>query len=642
MIKKSKLNFFKNNRIKFISLFIFILFCATSFGSEPQKIAKNTPDLTLQIIIIGGFVFILIVLFFLEIIPLDIISLSIPVILVILNPWIDISVEEALSGFSNKATVTILAMFILSEGIQKSGGVEILAKKIEYLAKNSGFRLLTIITTISGISAAIINNTPVVATFIPMVTKLSRKMKVSPSKILIPLSYASMMGGMITLIGTSTNILASDISNRLLGKPFSMFEFTKLGIIIFIIGLLYILLIGTHLIPERIKPKEGLFKEYKIKNFLTEVVIDKNSPLIGKDVSETLEKEDDDLNLVQIIRGDEQFIEPLEAQKFQKGDHLVIRTDKKTLISVLKKHGIKILPEIEVKEIQLEKPGTGQKIIEVVIPHGSSLVDQTLKDMNFLERYDAGLLAVRRGESLSHTKMEDISLHAGDVLLLIVNEETSDRLYKNNDFIVETETDPPEPIRDKVFLSSFILILVILLAAFNFLPIAIAAIGGAVAMVVTGCLKRSEVYDSINWEVIFLLAGLIPLGIAIEKTGAASYVASQLTDLTSSFSPVVILGVFYLFTAVLTNLISNNASAVIMLPIAIDIANRLNANPFAFVLAVTFAASTAFLTPMGYQTNLMVYGPGRYKFRDFVIVGAPLQILLAIITPILIKYFWGL
>ncbi|WP_052326496.1 SLC13 family permease [Halobacteroides halobius] len=593
-------------------------------------------------VIVTIIVIIAVILFLWEPVRPDIVALGVPVVLVSLNRWTKVSVAEALSGFSNEATIAVLAMFILSEGIRRSGLMQIIGDKIMQLTAGKEKRQLGVITGLSGLTSGMINNTPVVAAFIPMVTELAEKTKTSPSKLLIPLSYASMMGGTMTLLGTSTNLLASGFSARLLDHPFSMFEFTKLGAIIFVIGIIYLLTAGRYLTPERIEPNEDLVEEYEVGDFLTEVIIEIGSPLIGHSVGRSLDEINLDMDLVKIIRNGKEFIKPLDSKSFQAGDHLIVRTDRRTLMELIETEGLKHLSETKVTERELEEPKRGQKLIEVIISYGSYLEGQTLNEVNFIERYNTSILAVRRGRELTHQQMNNIALKPGDVLLLLTNETTLDRLRNNPNFIITREIEKSVYRRSKIPIALASIIGVVALGGLNILPTAISALGGVLAMILTGCIEPKEIYDAVNWEVIFLLAGLIPLGIAIEQTGTANYIANQLLAVAGFLPAIVMLGLFYLLTSLLTNIISNNASVVLMIPVAIETAQILNANPFSFVIAVTFAASAAFMTPIGYQTNLMVYGPGGYKFRDFIKVGAPLQLLLTIITPLCIALLWGL
>ncbi|MCK8816274.1 SLC13 family permease [Natroniella sulfidigena] len=612
-------------------------------AADYQEELVSTVTFDINIAIVMSLIMLILILFIWEPLPIGMIALSVPVILVVLSPWTKISTEQALSGFSNNATIAVMAMFVLSKGIQNSGAVQLLGSKIEKVTKGNERAQVGVISILTGVVASAINNTPVVAAFIPMVTNLARRTKVSPSKLLIPLSYASMFGGTMTLLGTSTNILASDISARLIGHPFSMFEFTKLGIVVFIVGLFYLITIGYHLIPTRITYENDLVKEYEMKDFLTKVEIKEDSSLLGQNIGELAKHIEKDLDILRLIRDGEEFMKPLEIKTIRNGDRLIIRADKETLLDFIKEKGIKILSDFQITQQELESLDKGQEVIEVVIPDHSFLADQNVKEVNFLERYDASLIGIRHGEGLEHRNLKEFTFSPGDVLLLLVTEKTLERLKNNDNFIVgEVELKTFEYQPTKIATSLGVVGAVIGLAALNIMPISIAALGGVIAMVLTNTVNSNEVYDIIDWEVIFLLSGLIPLGVAIEETGTAQYMASQLIKLTGSFPLVIILGVFYLFTAILTSVISNNASVVLMIPVAVGAANQLGANPFAFILAVTFAASASFLTPVGYQTNLMVYGPGGYKFRDFILVGAPLQLLLSIVVPVFISLFWGI
>jgi len=632
--------------LKKASFIIILLLILTT----PAILAQGTTDidkvqnatLTDEMIVMLILIVLLMLLFFFEPISIDLIALSVPVILIVLSRWTKITLEEAISGFANKATITVLAMFIISAGIQQSGIIQVLGRKIADITGSNHYRQVGLITGISGSIAGILNNTPVVATMIPMVNDIASKTKTSPSKLLIPLSYASMMGGMVTLIGTSTNLLASDISARLIDHPFSMFEFTKLGILVLVAGIIYLISIGHRLLPKRIDTTEDLFEEYEMKEYLTEVVIEENAPIIGRTLDEFKKSSGMDMDIVLLGRKDQQYIEPSFHKKLKKGDHLIIRADHETILKVMKRNCLRLVPYSNIYEKNLKEPQEGQKLMEVVIPYGSFMQGQTISEVNFLERYETTVLAIRRGGGLTHKRMHDIKLNAGDVLLLMVSEDTADRFRKNENFIISKEIDTRDYEFTKALKAISIFAGVVLLAALGIFPIVIAALGGVIAMTVSGCLDHSRVYDSVNWEVIFLLAGLIPLGMAVEKTGTAQFISLQVLKLSKYFSPFIMLIIFYFLTSFLTNIISKNASIILMIPVAVNAAQTLNVNPFSFILAVTFAAGTAFVTPIGNQTNLMVYGPGGYKFKDYVIVGLPLQIISGIVTNIGIVIFWGL
>jgi di/tricarboxylate transporter len=583
----------------------------------------------------------LIVMFIIEPIRMDIIALSIPVILVFTKFWTRVSPAEAISGFSSTATVTVGSMFIISAGVEKSGIIQALGDKIYKWTGDSDVKILFYIILFAGISAGFVNNTPVVALFIPLVIGIAKRKNSSPSKFLIPLSYAAMMGGSTTLIGTSTNILASDILSRRTGEGFSMFEFTHLGLLMLFIGAIYMLFLGRKILPERIKPEVEETEKFNMGEYLTETIIKENSPLIGKTLEEAEKKIDFELNIIQLHRAGEKFLKPLSNKIIQEGDHLIVKTDPENIVQLIRTHRMEISSKTPTRE-SLKIKEESQNLVEIVLPHGSFLKGQTLEEVNFLENYDCDILAIRQGEELTHKKMGNITLKVGDVLLLSAGKNTIERLRKDRGFIVSSELGSKEYQPSKVVTSLVILAGVILLAALNIVPIVISSLGGVIAMVITNSLKPIELSEAINWDVIFLLAGLIPLGIAMDNTGTAEFMASQILRLEGILSPLLFLMLFYLLTVIFTNLIGNNVSVILMLPIALDAAGQLGLNPLAFAIAVTFAASSSFLTPMSYQTNMMVYGPGDYKFQDFFWTGLPLQLILLVVIPLLINLFWGL
>ncbi|KOX95288.1 SLC13 family permease [Haloarcula rubripromontorii] len=555
--------------------------------------------------------------------------------------------DRGLSGFASTATITVLAMFILSDGVQRTGIVQILGAKIASLTGDNETKQLGATVGLVAPISGFINNTAAVAILLPMVTDIAHKGKLSPSKLLLPLSYASMFGGMLTLIGTSTNILASQLSAELIGRPFSMFEFTQLGIIVTIVGTIYLLTVGRYLVPSRIPAEEDLTREFEMGEYLTEVVVREDSPLIGQTVEEALRVSEFDVDIVQLVREKRTFLEPFGQKAIRAGDVFAVRTDRDTLVDLLDVEGLDVIPEVEVDDAELETATERKNLVEVVVAPGSSLIGETLVSTSFRQRYDATVLALRHGQELYRQRMDHVTLRIGDTLLVQATPDSIDRLNRNNDFIVAQEVERPDFRQSKIPVAVGIVAAVVGVAALTPIHIVISALGGALAMVLTGCLRPPELYDAVQWDVIFLLAGVIPLGIALQETGGADLLAELFvmgagSVLTAGGGLAVVLGLMYIVTALLTNIISNNASVVLMIPVAIETARQLNANAFAFVLAVTFAASTAFMTPVGYQTNLLVYGPGGYRFTDYLKVGAPLQAVFAVATTLGIAYFWGL
>ncbi|USZ77706.1 SLC13 family permease [Halorussus vallis] len=600
-------------------------------------------------VVVFAIVLIALALFATEPVPIDITAIGIMVSLMVLEPWTRVSPAQGVSGFASTATVTVLAMFVLSYGVQRTGAVQILGRKIAAFTRDDERRQLGATIGVVGSISGFINNTAAVAILLPMVTDLAHEGKTSPSKLLIPLSYASMFGGTLTLIGTSTNILASDLTARLAQEnpdlglhAFSMFEFTQLGIIVTIVGAIYLMTVGRWLLPARIPPKEDLTEEFEMADYLTEVTVGAESPLVGQTVADALDETPFDLDLVQLIRERQTFVEPLGPKEIQAGDVFALRTDRDTLVELLNTEGLSLLPNVDVDEEELEGEDTERSLVEVVIAPRSSLVAETLASTNFRERYDATVLALRRGPEYIRKRMDRAELQVGDTLLIQATPESISRLNVNRDFIVAQEIEQPDYRESKIPIAIGIVAAAVAVAALDLLPIMVSALAGAVAMVLTGVLKPPEVYDAVEWDVIFLLAGVIPLGIAMEETGAADLLAQLVVVSADFMPPIVVLGLFYLVTALLTNIISNNASVVLMIPVAVEAAAQLGVNAFSFVLAVTFAASTAFMTPVGYQTNLFVYGPGGYKFTDYVRVGTPLQLVFAVVTTLGIAAFWPL
>ena len=616
-----------------------------NFAAVPLT-ATEVPPLTTEILVLFAIVLVALALFVTEPVPIDITAIGVMVALIVLEPWTQVDAATGVGGFSSSATVTVLAMFVLSEGIRQSGLINRIGAWIADRFGDSPFKQLLAVLGLSGGTAGFINNTPVVAIMIPMVNAISEKTGVSPSKLLMPVSFMAMLGGMLTLIGTSTNILASDVSARLLDRPFSMFEFTQLGVIVLLTGGIYLATVGRYLIPERIRMDDKLIEGFEMTEYLTEVVVRGDSPFVGQTVSQCLETLDVDADIVQLVRDDQAFTEPLARKEVREGDVLVLRTDRGSLMSLVDAEGLDLAPDAEVSEDQLTTEAdaieaeTEQNLVEVVISPEAPLIGETLETLNFRGRYDATVLAIRRGGRVIHARMDERRLRAGDTLLLQATEDTITRFSNDRDFVVGGRLTRPDFRSEKIPIAIGIVAGVVALAALDIFPILVSALGGIVAMVATGCVKPNEVYSSVDWSVIFLLAGLIPLGVAMERTGAAEWLASVIVVSSGGLSPVLVLGAFYLFTALITNVVSNNASVVLMIPVAIDTAQAIGAEPFPFVLAVTFAASTAMLTPIGYQTNLMVYGPGGYKFTDFFRVGAPLQLVLTVVTTLGIVHFW--
>ncbi|WP_089822657.1 SLC13 family permease [Halogranum amylolyticum] len=598
-------------------------------------------------LVVFALILLALVLFATEWLPIDVTAILVMVLLMILEPWTQITPREGISGFASPATITVLAMLILSTGINRTGIVQRLGQKMAAFAGTNRPKQLAATIGITGPVSGFINNTPVVAILVPVIADLAHEGKTSPSKLLMPLSFASMLGGTLTVIGTSTNILASDIAARLgaespeLGlQAFEMFEFTKLGVVVFVVGALYLMTVGVRLLPERVPVEDDLVEEYALQEYLADIVVPANSSLIGQTVGEALGDDELDIDVLQLIRYGERFSEPLARKEIHENDTLRVRTNRGTLERIMNAEGVTFLGGPQ-SESDLHEDDEEPVLVEVVIPSGSFLVGETLASSTFRQRYDANVLAFRSRGEVVRDRFEDIRIRVGDTLLVQAPPDSLTRLVQNEDFIVAHEFDNVNYRSEKIPFAVAIIAGVVALPALNVLPIVVSALAGVVAMIGTGVLKPNELYKSVEWNVIFLLAGVIPLGTALQQTGAASLIGEAVAS-TATFLPAIgVLWVFYIATGLLTSVISNNASVVLMIPVAASAAQSIGANAFAFVLAVTFAASTAFMTPVGYQTNLFVYGPGGYTFSDFLRVGAPLQLLLSVVTVLGIAFFWG-
>ncbi|MFM8294561.1 MAG: SLC13 family permease, partial [Microcystaceae cyanobacterium] len=495
---------------------------------------------------------------------------------------------------------------------------------------------------------AFINNTAVVAIFLPIVEEWSKQRRISVSKLMIPLSYATVLGGMITVIGTSTNILASGLSKKLTGQEFNLFQFTPLGLATFTIGLIYLAIAAPRLLPDRkgTDPSK-LTGEYRLEDYVSEIIVPPRSSLIGQTLRQSGIQRKFDIDVLEIIHNETHFPQPLADKVLSLGDILIVRGSKDDLLKIKDERGVEIFADVQFSEEQVQdqidqlEQGE-EKVAEILILSNSRLVGSTLKDIRFRQRYNATVLAIRRGEELIRERMGKVQLKFGDLLLVQGPKESFLGLQTTRELLVLEAKDVENLRFDKAWISLAIIAGVILIAAFDILPILVTSLVGVLLMIITGCLKPGEIYGAVRWDIIFLLAGLIPLGTAMDNSGTTEWLAGYLVNFGGHLSGYWQLVLFYAATALLTEILSNNATVVLMLPIAVEVAKSLNVNPLAFMFVVTFAASNSYVTPIGYQTNTMVYGPGGYKFFDFTRVGAPLTVLLLFLTPLFTIWFYGL
>lgn len=577
--------------------------------------------------------------FVFEWLPPDLTAICVMVVLMLLGL---VTPEEGLSGFSNSATITVMAMFILSSGIARTGAIQMAS---EFLLKWGGKRPaqhMLIMGAVIGPFTAIINNVAIVSVFLPVVEDWSRQRRIPVSKLMIPLSYITILGGMITVLGTSTSVLASGLSADLDLGAFDIFQFTALSLCTFAAGLIYMATIGHRLLPNR-KTSDSLSQGYGLKDYVSEVVITPRSNLVGQTVRSSQIQRIYDVDILEIIHDGNHFPQPLADKTLSAGDILLVRGGREDLLKIRDGQGLEILPDVQFGQKSWQADMSDEEgAAEAMVLADSNLIGSTLKEMRFRQRYNCTVLAIRRGQELVRDRLGKVPLRFGDLLLVQGPKQSLMGLQTSKELLVMEQRDIENLRRDKAWIAIAIGLLVVGVAGTKRFSIAVTALSGVMLMVLTGCLKPGELYRAVRWDVVFLLAGLFPLGIAMNKSGATQLLASQLIAVGGQLSGYGLLTLFFVITALLTEILSNNATVILLLPVAVQVAQQLDYNPFAFMFVVTFAASNSFMTPIGYQTNTMVYGTGGYRFLDFLRVGGPLSLLMALITPPLIILLYGL
>ena len=594
----------------------------------------------MSIVVTLSVVVVALLLFILERFPADITALGVMVALVLLR---QVTPQEGIAGFSNPATITVMAMFILSAGVARTG---ILQEASNWLIQWGGKRLsrqIFALGLIVGPMSGLINNTAIVSVFLPIVEDFCQQHRISPSKLLMPLSFATILGGMITVVGTSTSVLASGLSAELGFGEFSLFQFTALGIITFIIGLAYLAFITPLLMPNRRVDDRGLGQKYGMKDYVSELVITPRSSLVDKTLRATQLQRRFDVDILEIIRNDAHFPQPLADKTLAVGDILLARGGKQDLLKIRESEGLEILPDVQFGQKSWQGDMSEEEgIAEALGIANSNLVGSTLKDLRFRQRYNVTVLAIRRGQELVRDRMGKVPLRFGDLLLVQGPKQSLVGMQTSRNLLVLEQRDLETLRSGKAYIALFIGLAVVGIAATTDYPILVSALAGVVAMVLTGCLKPGELYQAVRWDVIFLLACLIPLGTAMQNSGATEWLANQLVAIGGSLSSYWMLTVIYILTVLLTAVLSNNASVILLLPIGVQVANDIGLSPLTVIFVITFAASNSFMTPIGYQTNTMVYGAGGYRFLDFLKVGGPLSLIMTVITPPLAIWLYGM
>ena len=591
--------------------------------------------MTWEIAFVLGLTVCAVVLFVTEKFSTDIVAILVMIVLLVFRV---LTPAEGLAGFANTATVTVGAMFVLSAGMFRSGAVNFVGKALGRLARHSSRLMLFVLMVGVGVLSSFLNNTAAVAILIPVVIVVARRAKTSPSKLLMPLSFASMFGGMCTVLGTSTNILASSIAEQAGLGAFSMFEFTKLGVIFFAVGVAYMMTLGRRLVPDH-RGQGDLTTSFGLGDYLTDLVLQTESKSVGHALASAPLVKELNIDVLQILRG-EDTLRPTPETILCEGDVLRIQGDLRTINELKGRAGVTFGMSMKWRDEHLQSTDT--RLVEAVVGPSSPLAGKSLAESRLRANYGASVLAIRHHGTLRHSQFENITLMPGDALLIDVPNDQIEHLTQQRVFLVVSRAGIPRFDWRKASKAVAILIAVVVVAATGLLPIVAAAATGALMMVLSGCVSTEEAYGAIEWNVLFLLAGMLSLGAAMEKTGASTMLANGMIDSVGGFGPLALLAAFFGATMLLTEVMSNNATVALLLPIAITTAQALDVDPHAFMFAVIFAASSSFMTPVGYQTNTMIYGPGQYRFKDFVRVGAPLNLIFWVLGTLLIPWFWPL
>jgi di/tricarboxylate transporter len=550
-----------------------------------------------------------------------------------------INPEDIFDGFANPAVITVWAVYIVSGGLFKTGVADAMGRGILRLAGDREPRLIATIMVTCGVISAFMNNVGATAMLMPALVGISRRTKIAVSKLLMPLSFSSLLGGKMTLIGTPANILAMGILADRGLSTLGFFEFAPMGIVVLTTGVLYMILIGRHLLPVR-QGAQVRRDVYRLREYVTEVRVSTTSPLAGKTLLESRLGRDYDLTVLAIERDGESKAQIRRDTVVQQGDLLTVEGSADDLMAARKDLGFAIEAERELDVERLE-PGNVQ-LIEATLAPRSGLVGRTLRGVRFRDRYGFTALAIWRHGEVITERLRDVPLQFGDTLLLQGPGHRVRELQEGPDFLVLEPLEVEQLRRGKAPIAIAALALAIGLVVFVDFHISMAMVMASVAMILTGCLTIEEAHESIDWRTVFLVAGMLPLGMTMEATGTAQYLANIMLDALGDYGPIALLAGTYLLAALITQAMSNAAAMVLIVPIAVDTALGLGANHITFTMAVVIGAATSFLTPIGHKANVLVFGPGGYRFFDYARVGALLTVVLLIVSMIFLPLFWPL
>ncbi|NKB87111.1 MAG: TRAP transporter large permease subunit [Acidobacteria bacterium] len=580
------------------------------------------------------------VLWVTEWLPIDLVALSIPVVLILTGVLLP---GEAVAGFASSALITVGAILVVSAGLSQTGVITYVGNQIIRFSKGDERRMLLLVMLTMAVFSGFINNTAVVAMFLPIMLGVAREFDVAPSKLLIPLSFASILGGTTSLIGTSTNVLVHGMMEQYGLDGLGMFEITPVGAVYAAVGLVYLYFVGHRLLPDR-----GTVTSYlggtgaprASGEYMTEVQVPAGSKLIGQLVKDSIQATHPNVRLLQVIRDEAVFWPPLDQVEIAAGDIFLLKGDANEMIALYQQEGLELVPSLKAEAVRYATQDMA--LSELVVTPNSTLVGRSLREIDFRKQYNASVMALQRHGEHLRDELPSIRVRVGDVLLVMCDRNEMGRLMSYAEFMVLEGVQEVVVNRDKAPIAIALVLGLVGMASLSSVPVMVLAMVSAILMVMTRCITMRQAYASLDMSVLMLIGGAISLGKAMDVTGTAGLIAQGVVDTAGAYGPQIVLSGVYLLTVLFTELMSNNAAAVLMVPIALSVANGLGVDPRPFAIAVAFAGSAAFSTPIGYQTNTLVYGPGGYKFTDFTRVGLPLNLLLWGVATLLIPLFWPL